>query len=88
VEGDCPELIKYFIEKGANINKQNKDGQTPLHLALKNKNMEIIGILLDNKAKLNIPNNEGEIPFDYFTSDMKKQFGLEKTMVINPIRTK
>jgi hypothetical protein len=88
VEGDCPELIKYFIEKGANINKQNKDGQTPLHLALKNKNMEIIGILLDNKAKLNIPNNEGEIPFDYFTSDMKKQFGLEKTMVFSPIRAK
>ena len=88
VEGDCPELIKYFISKGANINKQNKDGQTPLHLALKNKNMEIIGILLDNKAKLNIPNNEGEIPFDYFTSDMKKQFGLEKTMVFSPIRAK
>ena len=46
--------------------------------------MEIIGILLDKKAKLNIPNNDGEIPFDYFTSDMKKQFGLDKVLVINP----
>jgi ankyrin repeat protein len=84
IEGNCPDLLKYFIEKGADINKQNKEGNTPLHLASKYKNMEIIGILLDKKAKLNIPNNEGEIPFDYFTSDMKKQFGLDKVLVINP----
>jgi hypothetical protein len=84
IEGNCPDLLKYFIEKGADINKQNKEGNTPLHLASKNKNMEIIGILLDKKAKLNIPNNDGEIPFDYFTSDMKKQFGLDKVLVINP----
>ena len=84
IEGNCPDLLKYFIEKGADINKQNKEGNTPLHLASKYKNMEIIGILLDKKAKLNIPNNEGEIPFDYFTSDMKKKFGLDKVLVINP----
>ena len=84
IEGNCPDLLKYFIEKGADINKQNNQGNTPLHLALKNKNMEIIGILLEKKAKLNIPNNDGEIPFDYFTSDMKKQFGLDKILVINP----
>ena len=84
IEGNCPDLLKYFIEKGADINKQNNEGNTPLHLALKNKNMEIIGILLEKNAKLNIPNNDGEIPFDYFTSDMKKQFGLDKVLVINP----
>ena len=84
IEGNCPDLLKYFIEKGADINKQNNEGNTPLHLALKNKNMERIGILLEKNAKLNIPNNDGEIPFDYFTSDMKKQFGLDKVLVINP----
>ena len=84
IEGNYPDLLKYFIEKGADINKQNNEGNTPLHLALKNKNMEIIEILLGKKAKLNIPNNDGEIPFDYFTSDMKKKFGLDKILVINP----
>ena len=84
IEGNCPDLLKYFIEKGADINSQNNEGNTPLHLALKNKNMEIIKILLDKKAKLNIPNNDGEIPFDYFTSDMKKKFGLDKVLIISP----
>ena len=81
-----PQLIKYFIEKGADINEKNEDGNTPLHIALKNNFLEIIKILLDNKAKLDIPNNEGEIPFDLFSNDMKKLFGLEKMLIINPIK--
>ncbi len=83
---DYPQLIKYFIEKGADVNIQNEDGNTPLHLALKQNNMDVAKILLDNKAKLDIPNNEGEIPFDFFTNEMKKRFGLEQMLVINPIK--
>ena len=51
--GDYPELVKYFIEKGADINKKN---------------------------------NEGEIPFDFFSNEMKKQYGLEKLLIINPTK--
>ena len=84
--GDYPKLVKYFIEKGADINKKNNEGDTPLHIALRNKNNPIIKILLDNKVKLDIPNNEGEIPFDLFNNEMKKQFGLEKMLIINPTK--
>ena len=85
-EGNYPQLVKYFLEKGADINKKNKDGNTPLHLALQKQNMEIISILLENNAKLDIPNNEGEIPFDLFNNEMKKKFGLEKLLIINPTK--
>ena len=85
-EGNYKELVQYFIEKGADINKRNNEGNTPLHLALKNNNTELIEIFLENKAKLDIPNNEGEIPFDYFTLDMKKKYGLETLLVINPAK--
>ena len=87
-EGNYPQLVKYFIEKGADINKKNNDGNTPLHLALRKQNMEIINILLENKAKLDIPNNDGEIPFDLFNNEMKKKFVLEKLLIINPTKNK
>ena len=86
-QGNYPQLVKYFIEKGADINKKNIEGNTPLHLALQKQNLEIVGILLENKAKLDIPNNEGEIPFDLFTNEMKKKFGLEKLLIINPTKS-
>ena len=85
-EGNYYELVKYFIEKGSDVNKQNYDKETPLHLAARNKNMKIIKILLDHKAKLDIPNKDGEIPFDLFTFDMKKKFGLETKLIINPTK--
>ena len=85
-KGNYYELVKYFILKGSDINKQNLDGNTPMHIAARNKNMKIIKILLDFKAKLDIPNKEGEIPFDLFTFDMKKKFGLETRLIINPTK--
>ena len=83
-----PEMVKYFIEKGANINLKNNEGNTPLHLALKSKNKKIIKILMDNKAALDIPNEEGDIAFEYFTSEMKKEYGVDKILVINPVKKK
>ena len=85
---DYPEMVKYFIEKGANINMKNNDGNTPLHLALKHKHKKIIKLLMDNKSALDIPNNDGEIAFEYFTPEMKKEYGIDKILVINPIKKK
>ena len=48
--------------------------------------MKIIKLLLDYKAKLDIPNKDGEIAFDFFSFDMKKKFGLETKLIINPIK--
>lgn len=86
--GNYPEIVKYFIEKGANINMKNNNGNTPLHLAAKKKNKDIIKLLLNNNAALDIPNNEGEIPFDYFTPEMKIEFGIDKLLIINPAKKK
>ena len=85
---NIPKMVQYFVEKGANLNIRNKEGNTPLHIALKCKNDKVIKILMDNKAALDIPNSDGEIPFDYFTSEMKKEYGIENMLIINPTKTK
>lgn len=54
------ELLKTFILNGANINCQNKDGNTPLIMATKIDNMEYIKLLINNGADCNIKNNNGE----------------------------
>lgn len=52
-------IIRLLLDKGANINAINNDGDTPLHIALKyNVSMPIIEYLLIRGANPNILNNE------------------------------
>lgn len=57
-------IVDYQLYKNSDTNIQNDNGDTPLHLALRNENikLDIIKKLLDYKAKLNIKNNLGECP--------------------------
>ena len=73
-----PELVRYILEKNADINKQNNDGDTALHLALRSGNMELIKIIMGKKPSLDIKNKEGIIPLDLFTPQMKVFFNIEK----------
>jgi len=50
---------KLLIEKGANVNIRNNEGQTPLHNAIWGDSLNIVNYLLDNGANPNLANNEG-----------------------------
>ena len=76
-----PELVNYFVDKGASCNLQNDDGDTALHLAIRNGDINIIKKVLEGKAALDIPNNEDIIPFEMLTSEQKKDLGLEKISI-------
>lgn len=52
------ELVRNFISL-VDQNKQNNDGETPLHLAVKYGLNEIIGILLAREPDVNMQNNYG-----------------------------
>ena len=49
-----------LIEKGANINEKNKDGQTLLHLAAENGRFEIVQLLIEKGANLTEKTNKGQ----------------------------
>ena len=55
-----PEIIETLIKYGADVNKQNDSGVSPLQLAIKKNDKEIIEILLDNKAKVNAMDKNGQ----------------------------
>jgi len=48
--------------KNINVNEQDKDGDTPLHIAVFLCNIQIVSILLNNNANLLIKDKWGQIP--------------------------
>lgn len=56
--------IKYLIKNGANINAQDKNGDTILHVAIKRKNEAVIDYLLEQDLNASIKNNLGITAYD------------------------
>lgn len=55
-------MIKYLLEKGANVNETNYGLSTPLELAASQGQTETIKFLLENGAKLDSKNNKNGTP--------------------------
>jgi Arf-GAP/SH3 domain/ANK repeat/PH domain-containing protein len=51
-----------LIQLGLNQNTQDENGDTPLHLSIKLKNISIFRLLLSTGSKINIQNNHKETP--------------------------
>ena len=54
------ELVKFFVENGANIDKKHNLGSTPLLVAAHNNNFEVVQYLVEKGAEINIRDNEGK----------------------------
>ena len=50
VWGIHPEIVKYLLDKGANVNVGDREGLTPLHKAISKKSLEIVKLLLSHGA--------------------------------------
>ena len=59
---DHGNALLLIIKKGADPDLQDKDGNTPLHHALKNKYGKTPKMLMEKGAKLDIPDHEGITP--------------------------
>ena len=68
--------VDYFLKKNLDVNKKNKNGDTPLHLAFKIGNYDIIQLLLEYGASIKIKNKKGITPFDIADKDMRIAFNL------------
>lgn len=66
---NCPDVVKMFIEKGADVNaKATYLQQTPLHTAIREAKGDrdaVIKQLLEHKSDVNAPNGRGDTPLHY-----------------------
>ena len=61
------EVFKLLLKRGADTNAQDKNGDTPLHWAVRHNNArynKVISLLLKNGADRAIRNKDGKTPFD------------------------
>lgn len=59
------DIVKFLVEKGANLNMLKIGDKTPLHIACTFFNPEIVMYLVESGASLNIKDDEGKKPFFY-----------------------
>ncbi|WP_039458460.1 ankyrin repeat domain-containing protein [Candidatus Jidaibacter acanthamoebae] len=62
------DLAEYVINKGADLNSQDSEGNTPLHILMKNneididKRLELANLLIEKGVNVNAQNNKGDTP--------------------------
>ncbi len=61
IENSDQKLLLKYIDKGIDLNN-NSEGEFPLFFALKRSSYDIIKILVDNGADVNIKNEKGQTP--------------------------
>jgi len=57
-------IIKYLIDKQAEINIKNRRGQTPLHLSVEKRLDDMTEYLMKNGGDVKVEDNTGKTPYD------------------------
>lgn len=61
VSNNSIKLAKYFLnKKNKNLNARNNKGQTALHIACTTGNEDMINLLLQNGANVNVLDDKGK----------------------------
>jgi len=60
-----PRLLPALIKAGANTNEKDAYGTTPLHVAIRVRNLDAVRLLLEAGAKADIPDDKGQTALDY-----------------------
>lgn len=74
-------MIKFLIEKGADIDMQDNNGVSPLHYAIGNKMTKIANFLIVNEADIDIQNNFGITPLHQ--ASFSGQFNVIELLLIS-----
>ena len=58
-------IMEALINAGANVNKRNKEDETPLHKATWNRKTDAVQLLISSGAQINVANDKGNTPLHF-----------------------
>ena len=77
------DIAQLLVERGADVNAQDEEYETPLHSASFHLELGLVQVLLDHGAQAYAENIRGQIPldraFDFMYSD---KYGCETTLIL------
>ncbi|MDB2592412.1 ankyrin repeat domain-containing protein [Gammaproteobacteria bacterium] len=79
--------IEAIIKKGAHVDVQDKDGRTPLIVAIKYRQYDVIQLLVKYGCDLTKRNNKGESAHDLAQAADGGRFSLFRQQLISPLLT-
>ena len=68
-DGSVISVLRLLLEQGADINAQNQDGRTPLHMASFDRALEVVRLLLEHGADVEVKNKYGRTPLHLASFD-------------------
>jgi ankyrin repeat protein len=74
-KGDIPGLVHLLLDRGADVNTQDRNQATPLLLAMERHMVDIARILLDRGAEPNLKNIKGKTPLHLL---LERYFGIHE----------
>ena len=75
-ENNEPEIIDLLVKSGANVNAQDAEGFTPLHMATIHGNLKIVKKLVDLEADVNIVTTDGKNAVEL--AHLNEEFEIEE----------
>ena len=79
------ETARYLLEQGADKNKANNYGQTPLHWAAYFNHLEMVLLLMRHGAHLNVRTTARELPMDMTQNEQIRQAILDEPRYTSPL---
>ena len=81
-EGDALNLVLLLLKHDAEVNRRDKDNQTPLHQAILQDRFKLAEILLEHGADANAENNYGRTPLHILLDNCTKDEGAVLNLVL------
>ena len=73
------ELCEFLLQNGADVNRGDNEGWTPLHATASCGFLSIAKFLIDNNANISAVNNDGELAIDISESDERWQWRTNRS---------